>query len=251
LLTQRQKNSTSFEDYLAFSRSVQEVKPNAQKLNQAITESIYCNGLTEDFYQSVIEISRLFVKSKDIVLDVGCGLGRISIEATKLGADYVIGLDLSPAMITEAIKVASAKNDISINLNSLRGGVAATLHPDWDDKILDFIVGNSTNLPVLENAIDVAFALNLIDRVPYPMKVVREIGRVLKSGGYLIIIDPYDWRENYTARENQVADMADLFNKKNWKLKYEVDGIPFFIRGSEIRKITTYLNHCMVYQKEP
>ena len=34
LLTQRQKNSTSFEDYLAFSRSVQEVKPNAQKLNQ-------------------------------------------------------------------------------------------------------------------------------------------------------------------------------------------------------------------------
>lgn len=67
------------------------------------------HSLSEDFYQCILDISRPFVHQDAVVLDVGCGLGRITAEIARLGVDYVIGLDLSPRMVEEAAKLVNSQ----------------------------------------------------------------------------------------------------------------------------------------------
>jgi len=58
--------------------------------------------LTEDFYQCILDLSQPLLNTESIVLDIGCGLGRMAAEIANLGAAYVIGLDRSPRMAKEA-----------------------------------------------------------------------------------------------------------------------------------------------------
>lgn len=50
-----------------------------------------------------------FVEKEDVVIDVGCGSGILSIAAAKLGVEQVVGLDLDP------VAVDSAKRNVALN----------------------------------------------------------------------------------------------------------------------------------------
>lgn len=206
--------------------------------------------LTEEFYQTILDLCRPLVGKSTVALDVGCGFGRMTLELSRLGARTVIGLDSSAQMIEEAIRFATAKGDIPVRLN-LAGGktVPAKVTLPSPVKNCAFVVGDAQRLPFRDNVFDLALCLNLIDRVPKPTQVVDELDRVLKSAGRLIISDPYDWESDTTERQHQVTDMADLFDAEQWEPIREIDGIPFVLRSGSNRKISIYLNHCYIYGK--
>ncbi len=100
------------------------------------------------------------LKSKTgLSLDLGCGTGNYSLELYKKGFG-VIGLDLSKEML----KVARKKIP----------------------EIL-FIKGDAYFLPFKNEVFDLILSITMFEFIKEPEKVMREIYRVLKPGGEILI----------------------------------------------------------------
>ncbi|MDM8559076.1 class I SAM-dependent methyltransferase [Candidatus Parabeggiatoa sp. HSG14] len=242
------------QDRLSYPQSEIVTRSFEKNFYQSVTHLMGKQNLTEDFYQSLLELVRQekLVTPNTTVLDIGCGLGRMTTEMARFDdVDYAIGLDSSAFMIEEATKLAnSQQSQIPIKLNLVGGKTtSAKIGLDWTVDNCDFMVGDAQQLALQEGAFDLVLCLNVIDRVPNPTKVIEQIFRVLKSGGYLIITDPYDWENSPITREYWITDMAEFFSHNSkWQQVQEVDGIPFVMRSTS-RQIVAYMNHCLIYRK--
>jgi ubiquinone/menaquinone biosynthesis C-methylase UbiE len=105
------------------------------------------------------------------VLDVGCGTGEL---LRRLRAKYpdalLAGLDPVPEML------AVARDKLSGNEN-LRTGYADAL-------------------PWSAGAFDVVVSCNMFHYISHPVEALREMGRVLRPGGSLVLTD---WCDDYLA----------------------------------------------------
>lgn len=99
------------------------------------------------------------VRPAQRVLDVGCGTGVVAITAARAGAK-VSGLDLTPALLERARENASM------------AGVD-----------VDFIEGDAEALPYPDASFDVVLSQFGHIFAPRPAIAVKEMLRVLKSGG--------------------------------------------------------------------
>ena len=94
------------------------------------------------------------------VLDVGCGGGFLSNEMARSGL-VVTGVDLSE----ESLKIA-ALYDAS--------------------KSVRYLPANAYHLPFSDRSFDVVTAMDFLEHVDDPQKVILEIARVLKPKGFEI-----------------------------------------------------------------
>lgn len=123
--------------------------------------------------------SKYFPKTGKI-LDVGCGAGRTTFGLYRLGYTNIEGLDLSPAMIEQAQRIAS---DRSI--------------------AIPFRAGSALELPFGDDSFDGAlFSFNGLMQIPGKpsrVKAIKEIYRVSKPGSHFIFTAHSD-REKYSPR---------------------------------------------------
>jgi len=97
----------------------------------------------------------------DLLLDLGCGSGRASLPFAQNGVK-VIGLDISEQMVLRA-KRKSEKLGIKDHV--------------------DYVVGDSENLPFRQNSFDAVLAFGVLHHVPTPQKMLQQMSKVLKNGG--------------------------------------------------------------------
>ncbi|WP_342757077.1 methyltransferase domain-containing protein [Kineothrix sedimenti] len=126
-------------------------------------------------YESVQELVR-----HKTVLDAACGEGYGS-NILASTAEKVIGLDISD----EAVERAKIKYGDTANLS--------------------FVIGSIAELPLEDNSVDIIVSFETIEHVAEELQVgfLREIGRVLKKDGILVMSTPN--KEIY----------SDLYNFKN------------------------------------
>ena len=96
------------------------------------------------------------------VLDSGCGGGRYSAAWRLLGAEPVVGVDISPININDATRRTELANL---------------------DKI-SFKQGNVLDLPFAENEFDIVFSNGVLHHTTDWKKGVAELVRVLRPGGW-------------------------------------------------------------------
>jgi len=102
------------------------------------------------------------------ILDVGCGEGHVTTAiAEKFGGSNVTGLDYSLSAIDHANK-------------------------HYSD--VDFSVGDARCLPYRKDFFDVVVCNNLWEHVPDPLRLLEEISKVTKKGGYLVVSTPSRYR---------------------------------------------------------
>jgi SAM-dependent methyltransferase len=122
----------------------------------------------------------------EIVLDLGSGAGIDAFLASKKvgNTGKVIGVDMTKDMIKKAENIAKQKGY----------------------KNVEFRLGEIESLPVEDNSIDVVISNCVINLCPSKEKAFKEIFRVLKLGGKLMISDlvtkeelPKEVRGNFDA----------------------------------------------------
>lgn len=105
------------------------------------------------------------------VLDVGCGTGEL---LRRLWAKYpdaaLAGLDPVPEMLAVARDKLSGRED--------------------------FRIGYANSLPWNAGAFDVVVSCNMFHYITHPIEALREMARVLRPGGSLVLTD---WCDDYLA----------------------------------------------------
>lgn len=114
----------------------------------------------------LLEIKKYIPERKQLkILDVGTGTGYFAVLLAEQGYE-VCAVDLTPAMINEAKKLALEK-----------------------EQVIQFMVMDAQRLDFQKDSFDVVIARNLTWTLPEPAKAYHEWRRVLKKGGVLLNFD--------------------------------------------------------------
>ena len=168
--------------------------------------------------QQFIDLSSLF---SGLILDVGCGYGRISIPLSKKG-NSVIALDASSNMLKRL-----NRHKITYNLQSL--------HP---------VRANITKLPLKDEIFDgiVCYATIYYIHRKYWKQVINEFYRVLKPNGRLYI---QFIKLNRIRLKERLGEILVLFGKRRtWAKTYH---LPCFMIK---RLLSKYFNNALKLKKE-
>ncbi|HUI89086.1 MAG TPA: class I SAM-dependent methyltransferase [Anaerolineales bacterium] len=113
-------------------------------------------------------ISGLDIQPRIHFLDIGCGTGWAVGQAANLVNDQGLfyGVDLSPKMVEKAKSNFSGKENFH------------------------FLQANSESIPLDDDFFDIIICTNSFHHYLHPEKVLKEMRRLLKSGGKLYLLDP-------------------------------------------------------------
>lgn len=126
------------------------------------------NNLLQRYWHTrrFTEVGKLITPAAN-VLDIGCADGtftKVIFEKTK--AENIVGIDVLKSSI-DYVKRRFTRN-----------------------KKMKFRVADAHNLPIQNSEFDAVFCLETLEHVVDPIKVIQEIYRVLKDGGYAVILVP-------------------------------------------------------------
>jgi len=135
------------------------------------------------------------------LLEVGCGSGalcRLMAPALSPGGE-IVGVDVAPDMIAAARHYAAAAPPpppapLVPSVPSVPSVPPAPFHGNEPSQtaLLHFEIAPAEALPYPAASFDAAFAARLLLHVDDPLSVVREMARVVKPGGRIVLMD-WDW----------------------------------------------------------
>jgi uncharacterized protein YbaR (Trm112 family) len=190
-----------------------------------------------------------------MAIDAGSAVGRFTFEMS-LKSDFVIGVDNSTALIRCARELMTNRR-IKIDLKEeglLQREHTLTLPEIWDSRKIEFIVGDAQSLPFPSGAFSSLASLNLVDKVPAPLRHLKEIHRLARErNAQFLFSDPFSWSEDAAVQENWLGGtdkgpfsgrgteniMALLANERNgWPPPWKIEN-----QGHVWWKIRTHSNH--------
>jgi SAM-dependent methyltransferase len=121
-----------------------------------------------------VDFNRLGIGPGTKVIDVGCGAGRHSLEAYRLGAD-VIAFDQDAAEL----------DNVSTVLRAMTENGEAPMFAKAET-----VVGDALALPYADGTFDCVIASEILEHVPADDTAINELIRVLKVGGTLAVTVP-------------------------------------------------------------
>jgi ubiquinone/menaquinone biosynthesis C-methylase UbiE len=139
-------------------------------LHRNVPPDWYQRGIKENFFQKVWHyfrfknLGKLIEPSRGKILDIGCADGtatKFILEQSK--ADLIIGVDVLQSSVDYAKKRFKSSK-------------------------LKFLMADAEKLPFEKNQFEAVFCLDSIEHFFEPEKVIREMRRVLKKDGYLVIL---------------------------------------------------------------
>jgi len=113
-----------------------------------------------------------------VLADVGCGTGSLTFELARF-SHKVIGFDLSREMLRRARRGAQERELTNV----------------------EFQYGDATDLPAKENQFDGVFGVMVLHFLDAPGTAIKELCRVTRPGGSVIVVDLVPHRETWMREE--------------------------------------------------
>jgi uncharacterized protein YbaR (Trm112 family) len=150
------------------------------------------------------EWTDLVKRNSGFAIDAGTAVGRFAFEmSTK--TDFVVGIDNSFSFIQSARELMK-KRKMKIALQQegrLTVEKTITLPEEWKSDKVEFILGDAMALPFKSGTFSSLASLNLIDKVPLPMKHLEEMNRVAKeTDAQFLFSDPFSWSTEVAHEED-------------------------------------------------
>jgi len=190
-------------------------EPDVQKSNEGANEERYLGGYSSLITKDILARRTASVEASFLVphlrpgmrlLDCGCGPGTITVNLAEIVAPgEVVGIDLEDKQF-EIGRAYARERDVS----NIR-----------------FETGNIYDLPFESNTFDAVFAHAILYHLKTPDQALRELHRVLKTGGVIGIRD-LDNGGTIFAPSSQI--LAKAFELIDWAQEYN-GGDSFFGRS--------------------
>lgn len=190
------------------------------------------SGLDESLYRTVSSLLAQALATRGVaapvVVDCGCGVGRIAADASVLApAGTILAIDGARAMLELAVRIVGGEAPVPVELGdygfgtlSIRGRARRNVY---------FLRADVETLPVRDGVADVALSVNVIDRLEHGgERAFAECHRILRPGGFLVFTDPLNWTDErrwrrYGEAGAVVAELEDAgFALETW-----FDGLPY------------------------
>lgn len=146
-----------------------------------------------------------------IALDAGGAVGRLTFEMSAR-CDFVVGIDTSHAFIRAARRLMRERF-LVLPLKDeglLYQDVTIRLPEDWRSDKVEFLVANALALPFRKKTFAVFTSLNLVDKVPSPIRHLREMNRVTSnSDAQFLLADPFSWSTETAPVEEWLGGKAE------------------------------------------
>jgi len=151
------------------------------------------------------------------VLDIGCGTGELAIRLAERGW-HAVGLDLCEPMLHRA------RPKVNGSPGSVRLAVA-----------------DSEHLPFATGSFDAVTCANSFHHYPHPKAVIREMLRVLRAGGRLIVID--GWPDHWIGRI--IYDLVITYVEGGDVRHVESHKMVRLFEGAGFREVTQKRTHAL------
>ena len=177
-------------------------------------------GIDISWRKKIVKI--LKSKNPSIILDVATGTGDLAIELVKTNAKKIIGLDISKGMLDVGIDKIKHKN-----LNNT----------------IEMVIGDSENLKYVDNffdAVTVSFGVRNFESLDLGL---REIFRVLKPNGSLVILETsnptkFPFKQFYTVYSKFILPtIGKIFSKDKLAYNYLSESSAEFPYGEKFNNI--------------
>jgi SAM-dependent methyltransferase len=162
------------------------------------------------FPQERKAVERYFTDADASVLDIGCGVGRVSTLLDQRGFD-VIGIDVSEPLVEKA----------------------RSLFPDMEFRVED-VTDLSFDSKTFDYAVFSYYGLDYVLPESERVKALREIHRVLKPAGILVFSTHNSWHPLVPLSADNLrrglADVIDLYlrekNRDRLLSRYKIERVP-------------------------
>ena len=177
-------------------------------------------GIDISWRKKIVKI--LKSKNPSTILDVATGTGDLAIELVKTNAKKIIGLDISKGMLDVGINKINHKN-----LNNT----------------IEMVIGDSENLKYDDNffdAVTVSFGVRNFESLDSGL---REIYRVLKTNGSLVILETsnptkFPFKQFYTVYSKFILPtIGKIFSKDKLAYNYLSESSAEFPFGEKFNNI--------------
>jgi ubiquinone/menaquinone biosynthesis C-methylase UbiE len=176
-------------------------------------------------HQRILQLVKEFIPKRDsLILDVGCGPGFLACDLAKQGYQG-FGIDISDSMI-------------NLSKDNLK------------DKGWNFSVRDVEQTRFEENKFDCIIASGVIEYMNEDLKMLQELQRILKPGGYLIInvtnIFGYSTSlnslTNLVKRIPFIMGLLSIIRKQSLKSEHGADNLGFSPRKHFVSNFKKSLN---------
>jgi len=120
-------------------------------------------------------IDELAIPAREKVLEIGCGSGRCTAALAQRGY-FVQAIDSVAGMLNSTRQLA------------VQAGVSSSVSTS---------LGDAHNLPFQDSSFGLVLAIGVIPYLHSPEKALREMARVLRPGGFILVTGGNRWRLNY------------------------------------------------------
>ena len=177
-------------------------------------------GIDISWRKKIVKI--LKSRNPSTILDVATGTGDLAIELVKTNAKKIIGLDISKGMLDVGINKINHKN-----LNNT----------------IEMVIGDSENLKYDDNffdAVTVSFGVRNFESLDSGL---REIYRVLKTNGSLVILETsnptqFPFKQFYTVYSKFILPtIGKIFSKDKLAYNYLSESSAEFPYGEKFNNI--------------
>ena len=156
---------------------------------------VYDDQISE--YQHFVEIASVIKKldplSDEIILDIGCGTGRIACKVLETRC-VVVGLDFS----SESLRICKS--------------LCGELDPTGNN--LHLIRGDACNLPLKDNFFDKCVSSEVLEHIPSEverLKMIQEVHRVLKPNRKSILTTYNHSLRKMIGKKKETPENAPLY----------------------------------------
>ncbi|MCX4679407.1 methyltransferase domain-containing protein [Streptomyces sp. NBC_01433] len=153
-------------------------------------------------------VSALGLRPGDAVLDAGCGTGRAlpALRSAVGSGGTVLGVDLTPAMLKEAVRAGRERSGV-------------------------LLLADAARLPLRTGALDAVFGAGLISHLSRPEEDLGELARVVRTGGLLALFHPIGRAALAARHGRRITDddlraeprLGPLLARSGWRLDSYTD----------------------------